>query len=190
MNPPIERFVFSIEPDPSREIRLGVIADTHGYLHPDIREIFGGCDTIVHLGDIGAIEVLDHLKRIAPVIAIRGNHEPSSLVHLPALKLVEFGGIRTLLSHGLSSMSRDAARAVFPQLYERFKSQRIRLVLFGHTHEAQAYEEDGVVFANPGFAGPPEAGRRGSVAILHLTRRRGVWELYPLAAQAPERRPL
>jgi len=175
-----EPFSFQIEPMAARDLAVGVIADTHGYFDPAVPRLFKGCGMIVHLGDIGSPEILAELERIAPVVAIRGNHEPQALMHLPTLRLVELGGVRTLLSHGLSSMEREVARAVFPQFYERFRAERIRLVLFGHTHDAEVYEEDGVVFANPGFAGPPEHGRARSVATLRLAAVEGIFEFLPL----------
>lgn len=123
---------------------------------------------IFHLGDIGAPEILAELEKIASLVAIRGNHEPSSLLHIPRVQSLELQGVRILLSHGFISVDRKEARLIFPHFFERLKAERIKIVLFGHTHCAEAYEEDGVVFANPGYAGAPIQSQPRSTAILTL----------------------
>lgn len=123
---------------------------------------------IFHLGDIGAQDVLVELEKIAPIVAIRGNHEPLNLLHIPRIQLLELQGVRILLSHGLISVDRKDAHLIFPQFFQRLKDERIKIVLFGHTHFAEAYEEEGVVFINPGYAGAPTQGKQRSVAILTL----------------------
>lgn len=131
------------------------------------------------MGDIGIRDVLIELKKVAPTIAIRGNHEPASLIHLPMLRLLELEGVRMALSHGLLSMEREVVRTMFSQYFENLKAKQIRIVLFGHTHSAEAYEEDGIVFANPGYAGPYSPSQERSVAILHLKEQEGVLEFIP-----------
>jgi len=177
----IKAFTFQVQAKGSRNLRVGIISDTHGYLDPTILILFRGCDRILHLGDIGVPDILMELKKVAPITAIRGNHEPAGLIHLPMLRFLKLEGVKIALSHGLSSMDRDVARAMFSQYFEGLKAKQIKIVLFGHTHHAEAYEQDGIVFLNPGYAGAPSPAQPRSVAILHLNKS-GEWafELMPL----------
>ena len=149
-------------------MNVGLISDTHGFLHHAVIDLFANVDHILHLGDIGEPEILTQLQQVAEVTAIRGNHEPDSLSDLPRSFSARLGGMRLGMYHGLNSMPEDRAPAMFPEFFAYLRKSH-DLVLFGHTHEPYDREFAGMRFINPGYAGPDET-RRRSVAILK-------WEL-------------
>ena len=181
----IHPFVFQIPFRRSRDLRVGIVSDTHGAMDPALAGIFKGCALILHLGDIGKPAILSELEKVAPVVAIRGNHEPQSLMDLPRLRSLDLEDVRVMLSHGLSSMDRGVARSMFPDFFRRLKDEGVRLLLFGHTHQAEAFEEDGVVFANPGLAGAADNGRTRSAAVLRLGEDHGTIEFHFLQGREP-----
>jgi putative phosphoesterase len=122
---------------------VGVISDTHGLLRPDALEALSGVDLIVHAGDIGAPEIIDSLRRIAPVHAIRGNVDRGLWAdEFSPTEIVEVGGQSIYVLHDLLELDLDPVAAGF------------RVVIYGHTHDPAVNEERGVVYLNPGSAGP------------------------------------
>jgi putative phosphoesterase len=122
---------------------IGVIADTHGLLRPQALQALSGVDLIIHAGDIGNPEVLAGLARVAPVQAVRGNVERGDwAAGLPRTRLVEVGGLHLYVLHELFSLDLDPAAAGFAA------------VIFGHSHEPYLEHKDGVLYLNPGSAGP------------------------------------
>lgn len=143
-------------PRPAAPVRVGVISDTHGLLRPEALAALADVDHILHAGDIGDEAILRRLRDITLVTAVRGNNDrgPWASV-LPVLAEIELGGIRVRVIHELEDLA------------HRRRLPFARVVVSGHSHRPQAYEQDGVLYLNPGSAGP----RRFSlpVALAQLT---------------------
>jgi putative phosphoesterase len=125
------------------QMKLGILSDTHGLLRPEVAPALAGVDHILHLGDVGKISILDELRKIAPVTAIRGNidHDgPCS--ELPETEVLLFEGHYLYLLHNLNTLHLNPEAAKFAA------------VLFGHTHRPEAYLKRGVLYFNPGSCGP------------------------------------
>ena len=120
-----------------------VLSDTHGLLRPEAIEAMRGADLILHIGDVGKPEVLDALREIAPVRAVRGNVDRGDWAEaLPLTEVVEIDGAHLYLIHILDDLDLDPVAAGFAA------------VLFGHSHKPEIREKDGVLYLNPGSAGP------------------------------------
>jgi putative phosphoesterase len=123
--------------------RLGVISDTHGLLRPEALTVLRGCDRIVHAGDIGNAEVLSTLSQIAPVVAVRGNNDHGAWAdRLAETELFEFGGAFIYAIHDLSLLDIEPSAA------------GVQVVICGHSHKPLIEHRDGVIYLNPGSAGP------------------------------------
>jgi putative phosphoesterase len=128
---------------PPDAITIGLISDTHGLLRPEAVAALRGSDIIIHAGDIGGPDVLAGLSPLAPVTAIRGNVDRGDwAAALPSTEVVEHGGIFIYIIHNLAELDLDPAAAGF------------RVVVSGHSHSPAVREKDGVLFVNPGSAGP------------------------------------
>ena len=126
-----------------QKIILGVVSDTHGLLRPEAVEALLGSDRILHAGDVGDSEVLDELARVAPVTAVRGNIDTDPWAHkLPVHEVVEDGGVSLYILHDLAQLDLKPEAAGF------------RAVIYGHSHQPKIEERNGVIFFNPGSAGP------------------------------------
>ena len=124
-------------------IILGVISDTHGLLRPEAVRALGGSDRILHAGDAGTPEILQTLAQIAPVIAVRGNVDTASWARaLPETETVEISGVSIYMLHDLSQLDLKPEAAGF------------RVVIYGHSHQPKIEERNGVLYFNPGSAGP------------------------------------
>jgi uncharacterized protein len=122
---------------------IGVISDTHGLLRPQALSRLRGSDLIVHAGDVGARDILDELEKIAPVYAVRGNVDAGGWAdRLPLTLDVQFGEWRFYVLHNVNELDFDPAAAGF------------HAVIAGHSHQAEYEERDGVLYFNPGSAGP------------------------------------
>jgi putative phosphoesterase len=122
---------------------IGVISDTHGLLRPQAVAALRGVEHILHAGDVGDIAVLDALREIAPVTAIRGNVDVSGVcAELPATDVVELGDKLFYLVHSVRDLDIDPVVA------------GVAMVVSGHSHKASVEVRNGVVFFNPGSAGP------------------------------------
>jgi len=122
---------------------LGVISDTHGLVRPEALAALAGVERIVHAGDIGAPAVLDALARIAPVTAVRGNNDREGwAAAIPETEVVEIGGVSLYVLHDLHELDLDPRAAGFAA------------VIAGHSHRPRREERDGVLYLNPGSAGP------------------------------------
>ena len=135
---------------------VGVISDTHGRLPESVDAAFAGVDAIVHAGDVGDDSILDVLRTIAPVTAVRGNCDSrGEAAGLPSSANVLLGGIRFLVAHELRGLlqSIDPVRA------------GVRVVVTGHSHRALARQSGGVLYLNPGSASQGR-GCASSVAIV------------------------
>ena len=123
--------------------RLGVISDTHGLLRPQALALLQDCDLILHAGDIGKYAVLEKLRELAPVVAVRGNVDSGPGMSLyPQTRAVEFARHWFYLLHDLDELDIDPKAAGFGA------------VVFGHSHQPSISRRDGVLYFNPGSAGP------------------------------------
>jgi putative phosphoesterase len=122
---------------------LGVISDTHGLLRPEALRVFKGADLIFHAGDIGSPDVLRELRTVAPVVAVRGNNDKSDWANeIPETQLVEIGGVSFYLLHDLKQLQRMPPKG------------KVQVVISGHSHKPSIERRDGILFVNPGSAGP------------------------------------
>ena len=125
------------------EIIVGIISDTHGLVRPEAVAALRGSDLIIHAGDVGRPEVIDQLRAIAPTFVVRGNIDKGSwAATLPLTELVEVGELRFFVLHELSQLDLDPVAAGFAA------------VVFGHSHLPSIETRQGVLFLNPGSAGP------------------------------------
>jgi len=142
-----------------RDHLIGVISDTHGLLRPEAVAALAGVDHILHAGDVVSPYILDELKRLAPVTAVRGNCDSLafSLMHeAPAVNVVELAGLSFYLLHNLDQLDLDPAAAGFAA------------VIHGHTHSPGHYQKKGVLYLNPGSAGPRRTGLPVSLARIRI----------------------
>jgi len=122
---------------------IGVISDTHGLLRPEAVAALRGVEHLLHAGDVGDSAILDALREIAPVTAIRGNVDVSgACAKLPATDVVELGGKLFYLVHSVHDLDINPVAA------------GVAMVVSGHSHKASVQVRDGVIYFNPGSAGP------------------------------------
>ena len=122
---------------------LGVISDTHGLLRPQAVAALRGCDLIIHAGDVGNAGIIDELRVIAPVFAIRGNIDTAPWAkRLPASDVVEVGQLLFYVLHNIADLDLDPPTAGFAA------------VVYGHSHRPAIESRDSVLYLNPGSAGP------------------------------------
>jgi putative phosphoesterase len=140
---------------------VGVNSDTHGLLRPEAVVALQGSEMIIHAGDVGKPEILDELAKIAPIVAIRGNVDHGIWAQgLPQTRTVEIGGVRIFVIHNIDDLSIDAAAAGYA------------VVIAGHSHRPSAVPKNGVLFLNPGSAGPRRFNLPVSVALLRVMGRK------------------
>jgi putative phosphoesterase len=142
---------------------LGVVADTHGTLCRDTRDALAESDAILRAGDIGSASLLDELRSLAPVVAVVGNGDPELASEHPWEQRVELSGHRLLLCHWYDNFGR-----IHPTVERELADYRPHVLVYGHTHEAVNERRGECLFFNPGYAGPPRAGRPRSVGRLRL----------------------
>jgi putative phosphoesterase len=149
---------------------VGVISDTHGLLRSQAIEALRGSELIVHAGDVGAPDILDTLRTIAPVAAVRGNVDTAVwATALPPTDVVSAGGVALYLLHDRAALDLDPAAAGFAA------------VIFGHTHRPGAELRHGVLYLNPGSAGPRRFSLPVTVARLTIEGGRLTPEIVALA---------
>ena len=150
---------------------LGVISDTHGLVRPAALAALAGVERILHAGDIGGPEVLAALAAIAPVVAVRGNNDRGGWARaLPAVATVEVGRHRLYLLHDRHDLAIDPV------------AEGLAAVITGHSHRPGQTREAGVLYLNPGSAGPRRFSLPISVARLRVTARGVTAELIELSA--------
>jgi putative phosphoesterase len=136
---------------------VGVISDTHGLVRPEAAEALRGSELILHAGDVGNEEVLERLRAIAPILAVRGNVDTDAWAKaLPAAEVVAVGPFHLYMLHELSRLDLDPKAAGFVA------------VISGHTHRPSAEIRQGVLYLNPGSAGPRRFNLPVSVARLKV----------------------
>jgi putative phosphoesterase len=139
--------------------RVGVISDTHGLLRPRAVEALAGAQHLIHAGDIGTPEVLVQLAGLAPVTAVRGNNDIAEwAAALPPSVTFELQGLRLHLLHNVAELALTPAEL------------NVRAVIAGHSHRPAIRESGGVLYLNPGSAGPRRFSLPVSVAWLEIDR--------------------
>jgi len=144
---------------------VGLISDTHGLLRPEALRALAGSNFIIHAGDIGDPAILSALRRIAPLTAVRGNNDRGAwAAALPETAVLAIGAVRILVIHDLAELDLDPAATGY------------RAVVSGHSHRPHCREDNGVLWINPGSAGPrrfrlPIAAGRLRVSGATLTAR-------------------
>jgi len=165
-------------PRPS-SLLVGVISDTHGLMRPEALAALAGVAHILHAGDIGGREILDALAAIAPVTAVRGNNDRGPWAEaIPERATVTLGGHPILVLHDRSELARDPHAVA-----------GLSAVVTGHSHRPAIERQGGVLYLNPGSAGPRRFSLPVTVARLLIAKERLEGELVPLAVSAaPARR--
>jgi len=150
-------------------MKVGVIADTHGYFHPRLPEAFAGVEKIIHAGDLGGKAVHEQLSRIAPVIMVRGNHEPEEIPgSLSDPSVIVLAGKKILLSHRLITTTWEYFKDALSRLDPLPFFPQVELVIFGHAHYPVWDKVQEIHFLNPGYAGPDPRESLPTVARLEL----------------------
>jgi len=142
----------------AKAILVGVISDTHGLLRPQAIAALRGSDLIIHAGDVGHPDVLAPLRAVAPLHVVRGNVDTGAWARaLPETERVDVGGHIIHVLHNIADLGRDPAAAGFAA------------VIYGHSHKPSIETRDGVLWLNPGSAGPRRFDLPISLARLHVT---------------------
>lgn len=135
-------------------MRIGIIADTHGLVHPRVPDVFAGVDQILHAGDVGGAHVLEALRKIAPVTAVAGNNDDAD-----GYEVARFG--RILITHILPRPSKPGKHVL-----KALKEEQADVVIYGHSHLPHNEVVDGIRFFNPASAGPRRFDYPVSVGII------------------------
>lgn len=139
-------------------IRIGLISDTHGLLRPEARVALAGVDRIIHAGDICDAKVLAQLREIAPLVAVRGNNDRGAWADdLQEKETLEVDGVMLHVLHDLNELDVEPDTAGFD------------VVISGHSHKPSIKKERGVLFINPGSAGPRRFRLPISLGFLEIT---------------------
>jgi len=139
--------------------RIGLISDTHGLLRKEALEALRGSELILHAGDVGEQEILGGLRKIAPVIAVRGNVDTEPWAQaLPETAVAEAGAVLIHVLHDVNALDLNPAAAGF------------HVVVSGHSHKPGKTERNGVLYINPGSAGPRRFRLPVTLARLNLGR--------------------
>lgn len=141
-----------------REKRIGIISDTHGLLREEAVHALKGSDIIIHAGDIGSPGIIKELSRIARVAAVRGNVDRGEWAEeLPVKQLIEFEGLHIYVIHDIKQIDIDPA------------ASGAGIVIYGHSHKPVEKREEGIIYVNPGGAGPKRFNLPISVAAIKKT---------------------
>ncbi|CDM42561.1 metallophosphoesterase family protein [Ectopseudomonas oleovorans] len=141
-------------------MRIGLIADTHNLLRPEALAALQGVDHLIHAGDIGGPHILAELERIAPLSVVRGNNDQDSWADaIPERLTLRFGAIALHVLHDLKQLDIDPA------------AQGIDVVIAGHSHKPLHEKRNGVLYLNPGSAGPRRFKLPIGVGLLHIEGR-------------------
>ncbi len=139
--------------------RLGIISDTHGLLRPEAEDLLLGTELIVHAGDIGDPLILKQLENIAPVVAVRGNTDSGGWAYkLQRTEVLEKNTMLIYVIHDLAMMDIDPSSA------------KIKVVISGHTHKPSVSRHKGVLYVNPGSAGPRRKSLPVTAALLYVNK--------------------
>ena len=149
--------------------RIGLISDTHGLVRPEALAALEGSEIIIHAGDIGKAEVLRSLKAIAPVIAIRGNNDRDAWAkQIPDVLNLQINGIAIHVIHNVNELKTDLITEGF------------RAIVSGHSHKPGLVTREGILFINPGSAGPRRFKLPVAVGKLRIASRNVTAEIIEL----------
>ncbi|MEG2983391.1 MAG: metallophosphoesterase family protein [Peptostreptococcaceae bacterium] len=124
-------------------MKIGVISDTHGLLRSEVKSNLSDCDLIIHAGDIGKMEIIKDLNKIANCEYIKGNCDKSiEFNDVSEFKIIEINKIKIYIIHDIRNIDKD------------LKSIGINIVIYGHSHKKEFYKKDGILYINPGSVGP------------------------------------
>lgn len=135
-------------------MKIGILSDTHGLLRPGVLSLLQGCAYILHGGDINKPEILETLREIAPVYAVRGNNDKEWAEGLPGSLHLELSGIKFFMVHDKKQIPKDLGD--------------VQIVIFGHSHKYFQQQVDGRLWLNPGSCGPRRFDQEISLALLTL----------------------
>lgn len=142
------------------ETVVGLISDTHGLLRPQAIDALRGSDLIIHAGDIGRLEVMHQLRAVAPTVAVRGNVDGQAwATEFPMTEAVKVGELTFWVVHDIAQLDLDPVAAGFAA------------VVFGHSHQPSVETREGVLYINPGSAGPRRFKLPVTVARVRVTGR-------------------
>ncbi len=148
---------------------IGIISDTHGLLRPQAVDALRGCTRIIHAGDVCDATVLERLASLAPVTAVRGNNDRGAWAErLREIEDIDVDGVRIHVIHDLSALAIDPA------------ARGVRVVISGHSHKPRCEERGGVMYLNPGSAGPRRFTLPVGVATLEVEGSRAAATLLTL----------
>lgn len=140
------------------KVQVGLISDTHNLLRPAALQALAGSALIIHAGDIGKPEIIKGLETLAPVIAVRGNNDRGEWAQaIPETQTVEVAGQKLFVLHDLKTLELDPVQAGY------------RVVISGHSHQPRAEWKAGVLYLNPGSAGPRRFKLPVTVALLWVS---------------------
>jgi len=160
--------------DAPSTIRIGLISDTHGLLRPEAMAMLEGSHFIVHAGDICEPSILAELSMIAPVTAVRGNNDRGPwATRLCETERLDIGGVHIFVVHDIATCGVDPAKNGFD------------VVVSGHSHRPQCERRDGVLYVNPGSAGPRRFRLPVSMGTLAIDVGRVSVELFSLDVESP-----
>jgi len=145
-------------------VKIGLLSDTHGLLRPRVLERLSGCERILHAGDVGSPAILERLRAIAPVTAVRGNVDGGELASLPDTMTEEIAGLPFGMVH-----RREDAPATWPR--------RMRLIAFGHSHRPELEWHGSCLWINPGACGARRFQLPLTIALLTIRDGRIVPEI-------------
>ena len=138
-------------------MRIGIISDTHGLLRPEALAALQGCEHIIHAGDIGKPEVLNRLRELAPLDAIRGNVDSGDwATAIPETLDLQIGGLRIYVTHDVKTIGIDPV------------AEQVDVVIAGHSHQPKIEQVHGVLYLNPGSAGRRRFKLPISLALLDI----------------------
>ena len=150
---------------------IGVISDTHGLLRPEALTALAGVDRILHTGDVGGEAILRALEAIAPVTVVRGNVDTDGWARrLPLTAVLEVAGARIYAVHDISTIDIE------------HDAVGVQVVVYGHSHRPGIEHRDGVVFLNPGSAGPRRFTLPATVARLEIENGRATAEIVEIVS--------
>ncbi len=152
---------------------IGLISDTHGLLRPEALDALRGSDLIIHPGDVGKPEILEQLRALAPLVAVRGNVDKAPWAsQLPLTAVVETNSALICVLHDIQQLDLDPAAAKF------------NVIVSGHSHQPDRTMRSGVLYVNPGSAGPRRFRLPVTVARLDLRASPWSFELIDLSTRA------
>jgi len=143
--------------DNKTDLVIGCVSDTHGMLRPQLLELFQGVDLIIHAGDIGNPEILNELKKISRLVYVRGNMDYHGWANkINKTEVAQINSYSFYILHDIYNLDLDPVAANFNG------------VIFGHTHKPFSEFKNGVLYLNPGSAGPPRSNCPVSAALLYI----------------------